>query len=182
MTDPVDVLIGEIQTELCRFSRANSHQIALGKCEQKTFRGIVDIYYTIGVEADGNHKALPCVSWVETGGKTEAPSTSTEDTTIFNDVVRLVVTVQARDKESCRLLWMNLRNATKRVAGDMATWGNYTAPTEEKVSNLHTVFALKCDVDLTLSIEQNPQRLPGFPEPIADYQLRPVLLTTDLTP
>lgn len=182
MTDPVDATIHEIQTELCRFSRANSRQIGLGRVEEKTGGKSVSIYYTVGAAADGNHKALPCISWVETGGKTDAPTSTTEETVIFNDVVRIRVLVQAQSKEACRLLWMNLRNATKRVLGDLATWGNYTAPTEERPSNLTSVFALQCDLDVTLTIERNPQQLPGFPEPIYDYQLREVLLTTDTTP
>jgi hypothetical protein len=182
MTDIVDLLIGEIQAELCRLMVCANVKIDLGHTETVT-AGTTTVYHTIGAVARSEWKAMPCISWVESGGKTAPISvTSDEDTTTFDDTIRLRVLVQAQTKEACRSLWMNLRNASRRTTlGRQVTWGNYTAPLEEKASKLTAVFAIEADADVSLAVPLNPLQLPGFPVPLADYALRAVV-SGEVTP
>lgn len=181
--DPVEEFIDEIHTELCRFSRVSNVQLKLG-CQQpmRPTAGARAIYYTIGGAARHEHHGVPCVSWVEVGGKTDPISeTNVENRAVFADVVRLRVLVMAANKEGARKLFMNLRNAALRTCGSQMVWGNYTAPSEELHSKNATVWAIEADADLTLSVPKNPQQLPGFPEPIADYVSRKVTRVIDQT-
>lgn len=189
MTDPVDATIMDIHEELCRSSVCSDVLIRAGKAEILTDRVEPSIHYTIGSVDRSGHKTLPSVSWIETGGKTDvpAPSADSDDDVddgaepLLTDVIRLRVLIQAANKEQCRLLFMNLRNAAKRVVPSQMSWGYSTAPTEEKHSQLCTLYAIEADVDLSLSVSKKPQQLPGFPVPLADYALRPVVSATDQT-
>jgi hypothetical protein len=187
MSDPIDDLIAAVQVELCRFSQCANLRIAYGKAGVIT-RAAIDttakIYHTIGAVAASELHGLPCVCWVETGGKTD-PLEAAQDGKLFADLVRLRVAVIAKDKESCRALFMNLRNAAKRVQdafGITITFGNQTAPTEEKASKLTAVYEIDADVDVALAVDQNPLQLPGFPEPLTDYVLRRCVDAIDQTP
>lgn len=181
MTDVVDDFIESIQAELCRFMRAQSVQIDLGNLSEKTFTAGPAIYYTIGKVAQVGHKAMPCVSWVETGGKTDPSDTTDESPKIFNDTIRLRVVVQGLNKASCRALWINLRNASRAVCGTQLNWGNYEAPSEAKASNCTGTWAIEADADLTLAIPLNPLQVDGFSEPIPYYARRKVTKATDQT-
>lgn len=181
MSDPVDDFIDEIHVELCRFSACSNVKINLGECRQISVSPAdVSIYYTIGAVNRMGHKALPSVSWIECDGKTDSISASDDDK-IFHETVRLRVLLQAASKEACRKLFMNLRNAGRRICGDQLAWGVSRSPLEEKPSILESLWAIEADADLTLAVSQNPQQLPGFPTPIADYALRPVVRAVDQT-
>ena len=180
MTDPVDDFIDDIHVELCRFSRCSNRKIACGEVQEISVLPAQAIYYTIGAVNRMGHKALPSVSWIESDGKTD-PVTAADDGKIFHETIRLRVLLQAATKEACRKLYMNLRNAGRRVCGDQLVWGVSRSPLEEKPSILESLWAIEADADLSLAVSQNPQQLPGFPEPIADYALRLVVSATDQT-
>lgn len=180
MSEPVEDFIDEIQAELCRLMACSNVKIDKGECRALTQRHSCAVYYTVGAVNRMGHKAMPSVSWIETGGKTD-PIGSSEDGKIFTDVVRLRVLLQADDRESCRKLFMNLRNASMRVCRTQIAWGASTAPLEEKPNVLEALFAIEADVDLSLSVPESPQRLNGFPNPLPDYVLRPVVSATDQT-
>lgn len=186
MIDAADATVEEIQTELCRLMRCFSRRISHGEALQAPATGIglsaPAIYYTIGRVARSEHGAIPSVSWVEQGGKTDKTSASRDEDEIkISDVVRFRVLVQATTKRNARLLFQNLRNASERVCNNQISWGNSTAPTEEKPNNMTAVFAIEADCDITLSVPQNIQQLDGFPVPLADYVYRTVEAVVDTT-
>jgi hypothetical protein len=188
MSDPIDDTIAAVQAELCRFSQCANHQITLGQdvTISAAPTGVATsavIYYTIGAVAASELHGIPCISWIETGGKTD-PLVASQDGKLFNDLIRLRLAVIAESKEATRLLWMNLRNAGIRIQerdGISITFGNQTSPSEEKASKCTPVYEIQADVDIALAVNRIPQQLTGFPVPLADYAYRAVMSTTDQT-
>lgn len=181
MTDDVDLFISEIHAELCRSMACGNSRQSKGKVVAIK-SGTPVVCYSIGGAESVNHHTKHHVSWIEANGKTEtAESSSTEDDVSFTDTVSLIVIVQSETKESCRKLWQNLRLAGVKVAGDQITWGDSTAPSEEKNEQVCSIYEIKAMATLRLTVSNQPAQLPGFPSPVGDYVYRKVLAATDQT-
>lgn len=176
MTDVVDETIDMIHAELCRLMLCQNVKIEHGN-ERRLGPEICgpSIAYTIGGDAKFNHKCHHSVSWIEQGGKTVSAESRDEDGYSYSNETRLRVLIQAPHKENARLLFENLLNVSRIVCGDQVSWGNSTAPTEEKQNALLAVFAIEADCDMTVPIPKNINKLVGFPDPLVDYVPREVL-------
>ena len=181
MADDVDLFIGEVHAELCRSMVCGNAKQTKGRVFPIT-TGMPVVCYSIGGGESANHHAKHHVSWIEFAGKTEtSESSSTEDDVSFTDSVSLRVIVQSETKESCRKLWQNIRLAGTKIAGDQISWGDSTSPSEEKNDQLGSIYEIKADATLKLTVHNTPAQLPGFPSPLGDYVYREVLKTTDQT-
>jgi len=184
MTDPVDDFIADIHVELCRFMRCGNAVQKSGVLESLS-AGASDaaVSYSIGAADAQTHRSVPSVAWVEGDGKTDPAELSANDPIIFHDAVTLHLRVTAKTKADCRFLFMNLRNAARRVCGTQIAWESYSSPCEDKSSQLSAkvVWEIVATAALTIPIPKNPQQLDGFPEPLADYKWRKVLSVTDKT-
>lgn len=184
MTDVVDTFIDAIHVELCRFSRCGNAKLADGKITQISTSADTDksISYCIGAPSEGQHQPQLFVAWIENGGRQEPVEAAATDTCLCQDVVKLKVAVTAATKETCRLLWMNVRNAVRRICGSQMTWADFTEPMEQSASQITPKsFALLAEGELRIPIRKNPQQLPGFPVPIADYTWRKAIAVADHT-
>jgi hypothetical protein len=129
-------------------------------------------------------KSPPIIIWVYKGGSTQSLDEIDEgfdSSHVANLDVYVWTKNENRSGDDSLALFLNLQLACRRIFAQRIVWGSNDSVENQDPQGEYRGSLIKATATLTISVSDQPQQVPGYPDVLDDYAERVCVETVDTT-